>query len=425
MTRETLTRRYAIHQFIHWTIVGITIPVLVLLFQSRGLNLQEVGLVMAVWVGSTAVLEVPFGGIADKYGRKVTYLGSLIVNILGCGALFYASELVGLLVAAVMLGASRAIYSGTLDAWFFDSFQRCPQHKLTFHSAQAYVNISVTVGLAVGALFGGWLPDYLVSSSVMANTSVEMASAYDANIAVVIVANIVLFVITHQLINEVRGFDKYSSDQAANLVISAQVIRKAFTHHVIKRLMQTTLVYGAVLSSVETFWQPYLMALMQSTANNAGVSNITVFGVIAGLYFLMSALSSLLSIRLLTYCQGSHKTLLLATRVLAGLTLMAMAKSGEPLVFALLYLTFFFFFTLGNSSQSVLINENTEAEHRSTMLSVSSLTVTGGAVLASLLFGVVSERYGISLSWMMCGGGLVVSSLLFVLIPERQEITTG
>ncbi|MGF1737043.1 MFS transporter [Photobacterium satsumensis] len=433
MTREALTRRYAIHQAMHWMITGITIPVLVLFFQSRGLNLQDIGLVMAVWVGSTAVLEVPLGGIADRYGRKTIYLLSLIINILGCCVLLYASGIGPLLVAACFLGASRAIYSGTLDAWFYDSFQLCPAHDpensrgmLTFHSAQAYVYVSVTVGLAAGSVFGGWLPDYMVTSGL------EMASVYDANIVVVIMANILLFAITTWLIIEPGVFNEQVNHETSalantmNIRASVALIRKAFTHDIVRRLLQTTLVYGAVLSSVETFWQPYLLGLMQdSSDNNVAVNNITVFGVIAGLYFLMSALSSLCSIRLLALMGGSHKTLLFATRLLSGIALTALANTSDILFFSVLYLLFFFFFTLGNSSQSVLFNDNTETRHRSTMLSVSSLMVTCGAVCASLLFGVVSERYGISLSWMICGGGLAVSSVLFVFIPEQREVVTG
>ena len=421
MKRKALVWRYAIHQFIHWTIVGITIPVLVLLFQARGLNLQDIGLVMAVWVGSTAVLEVPLGGVADRYGRKATYLCSLVVNILGCFALLYVTELVGLLLSAFMLGASRAIYSGTLDAWFYDAFQQCRQqcrqHKLTFHTAQSYVNISVTIGLALGSLLGGWLPDYVVS------TGAQWASIYDFNIVVVIVANSLLIAVTAVLIREKRKQNKVTV-KATHFSASVQVLSQAFSHDVIKRLMQTTIVYGAVLSAVETFWQPYLMAIMQMSTHGPEISSITLFGILAGLYFLMSALSSLCAIRLLALCNGSHKALMLITRILAGAALIAMANSSETWAFSGFYLVFFFLFTLGNSSQSVLLNEHTESQYRSTMLSVSSLVVTCGAVVASLLFGFISEHYGISLSWLICGGALIVSSAWFVLIPDNRSAVT-
>lgn len=418
MTRKALVWRYAVHQLIHWTIVGITIPVLILLFQARGLNLQDIGLVMAVWVGSTALLEVPLGGVADRYGRKATYLGSLIVNIMGSFALLYVTELVGMLISAFLLGASRAIYSGTLDAWFYDAFQQCRQHTLTFHTAQSYVNTSATIGLALGSVLGGWLPDYVVSNGT------EWASVYDLNIAVVIVANTLMIAITLKLIGENREKNKVVV-KATHLIVSARVLSEAFTHDVIKRLMQTTIVYGAVLSAVETFWQPYLMAIMETSANGAEASGITLFGILAGLYFLMSALSSLFAIHLLPFCNGSHKALMCITRILAGVMLIAMANSSDIWAFACFYLVFFFWFTLGNSSQSVLLNEHTEAQHRSTMLSVSSLVVTCGAVVASLLFGLISEHFSISISWLICGVALMASSAWFVLFPDSRSAVSS
>lgn len=70
MQRNELVVRFGIQQYLHWTVVGLLIPVIILIFQSRGLNLTEVGIVMAVWIGSTTILEIPVGGLADTIGRK-------------------------------------------------------------------------------------------------------------------------------------------------------------------------------------------------------------------------------------------------------------------------------------------------------------------------------------------------------------------
>ncbi|WP_041394319.1 hypothetical protein [Photobacterium profundum] len=52
---------------------------------------------MAVWVGSTAALEIPLGG-------------------------------------------ARAIYSGTLDAWFYERFHKT-EGELTYHQAISKINV--------------------------------------------------------------------------------------------------------------------------------------------------------------------------------------------------------------------------------------------------------------------------------------------
>lgn len=415
VNKKALVQKYALHQGFHWSVVGIAIPVLVLIFQSRGLNLQEIGAVMAVWVGSTAALEIPLGGIADKYGRKKIYLLSLVVNILGCFILYITSNsFFTILIAAFFFGASRAIYSGTLDAWFYDTFHTAKGY-FTYHKAVSIVNVVVTIGLAIGSLLGGWLPDYAVS------TSMKLNSIYDLNLIIMCLANIVLFLVSLVLISDDKAEYHNSPQHKYNEIIrhSIQAIQESFSHIILKRIMQTTLVFGFVLSSVETFWQPYLSELVSN--NTYGVS---IFGVISALYFLMASASSLLSVQLLRLLNDSHRKLMFFTRALSGVFFIALALSNHVYSFTVFYLLFFFLFTAGNNSEMVLLNDNTREEQRSTMLSISSTIVTIGSVLASLVLGYVSQQYGIQLNWTFCGFLLISTSVLFLLIPDEEVEAT-
>ncbi|MBL4830701.1 MAG: MFS transporter [Aliivibrio sp.] len=415
MTPKELTIRFGIHQCIHWMIIGIMIPVITLIFQSRGLSLSDIGLVMAVWIGSTAIFEIPLGGVADIYGRRNTYVLSLLVSILGCIVLYYAHDLPLILIAAMLLGLSRAVYSGTLDAWFYDRF-RHKQGDHSFHTALAKVSVMITIGLAIGSLIGGALPDSEIHSFF------HLESIYDVNIILACVSNMLLILITFALIKEeskpATAQDKNTKTNVIHLGL--QAIKVSLRHRVLSRLMQATIVFGMVLSSIENYWQPYLADIIQGTSYG-----VTVFGIISALYFLMSAASSLLSVRLLKWFNGSHKTLMLTTRAFGGIVFILLANTTQLWSFALCYLIFFFLFTAGNNSESVLLHENTEERVRSTMLSISSFMFTCGGVVASLFFGFLSEHYGISVSWIVSGILLVVSSAFFIYIPERSELKTA
>ncbi|MDK9774719.1 MFS transporter [Vibrio sp. B181a] len=414
MKQSELVIRFGIQQGMHWMVVGLLIPVITLIFQSRGLNLAEIGVVMAVWIGSTAILEVPLGGVADTFGRKNTYLFSLALNLLGCLALFYASSLGGILVSAMSLGASRAVYSGSLDAWFYDSFVNS-MGEYSYHTAIAKINVLVTAGLATGSLIGGVLPNSIVSSYI------ETFSVYDINILVASVSSIVLFFLTWVLLPEQKNIKENTQNTIAiAMQTSITALTVSLNQWTLRLLFQATLVFGAVMSAVENFWQPYLADLIGTAPDD-----LTLFGIISALYFLMSALSSVLSIPLLKIFFGSHKALIFTTRSLAGFSLLLLANATNTTSFALLYLTFFFLFTMGNNSEQVLLNENTQEEIRSTTLSISSFAVTCGGMLASLTMGVISEYFGISISWILCGSILLISSLYFLVIREvsRAEST--
>ncbi|WGS60308.1 MFS transporter [Vibrio lentus] len=404
MQRNELVVRFGIQQYLHWTVVGLLIPVIILIFQSRGLNLTEVGIVMAVWIGSTTILEIPVGGLADTIGRKKTYSYSLVLTLLGCLNLLYANSLSSILISAMFLGASRAVYSGTLDAWFYDAFARIPGDN-SYHTAMAKVNVFVTVGLATGCLLGGVLPNSMVSSYF------ESFDVYDISIFVTSVSSITLLFLTRLLLPDEQRRIKESHKNTIIIAVktSVQALNFSLHHRTLRLVIQATLVFGATMSAVENLWQPYLSELMGMQSKD-----LALFGIISALYFLMSALSSIVSVPLLKVFGGSHKALMFVTRALAGLSLILLANTNNTMSFALLYLTFFFLLTMGNNSEQVLLNENTPEEMRSTILSISSFAVTGGGVLASLASGFISEYYGISLSWILCGSVLLISSLYFL-----------
>ncbi|MCG9543820.1 MFS transporter [Vibrio sp. Isolate33] len=411
MQRKELVVRFGIQQYLHWTVVGLLIPVIILIFQSKGLNLAQVGIVMAVWIGSTTLLEIPIGGLADTIGRKKTYSYSLILTLLGCLNLLYANGLFSILISALLLGASRAVYSGTLDAWFYDAFTDSTGAG-SYHTAIAKVNVFVTAGLATGALIGGFLPNSIVSSYF------ESFDEYDINVFTTSVSSLTLLLLTWLLLpHEQRIIKEHHKNTVTTAVqTSIKALTFSLNHWTLRLVIQATLIFGAAMSAVENLWQPYLSELMGIHSKD-----LTLFGIISALYFLMAALSSIVSVPLLKVFGGSHKALMFVTRALAGLSLILLANTNSTMCFSLLYLTFFFLFTMGNNSEQVLLNDSTPNEMRSTILSISSFAVTAGGVLASLAFGVISEHYSISISWILCGAVLLASSLYFLSCREAVK----
>ncbi|GAL35411.1 tetracycline resistance protein tetA(P) putative [Vibrio maritimus] len=164
------------------------------------------------------------------------------------------------------------------------------------------------------------------------------------------------------------------------------------------------------LISLENFWQPFLAALLESKGEGA---NTHLFGGIAAGYFAVAALSSLAAVSILRFLKGAHHRLLMVSRALSGAMLIILSQTASIITFATYYLLFFFWFTIGSSSEKVLLNTSTVSQHRSTMISIHSFVVTGGAVLSSLLLGHVAEHWGISTAWILCGVTLTATSTLF------------
>lgn len=413
-----LTKRFAVQQGLHWMIVGLMIPVLTLLLQSHGLDLAKIGIIMAVWIGTTAILEIPLGSIADQFGRRAIYLMSLLMNIVGCALLYFAYNFEWLLIASMVLGASRAVYSGTLDAWFYERFQQLTTNG-NYHTELAKVNIVVTLGLAIGCLIGGWLPAYSSNHDSSGISNIVAHAIFDLNILVIMAGNLLLIALTLLLIDEVHIRSTTGLSFKSALRTSVRAIAISRQHPILLPLLINCLLMGMTLSVVEHFWQPYLASLL-----NVQQYTLSVFGVISALYFLMAASSSGLSIYLLKLFEGSHRMLLLSTRLMASVMLMILAMSNDLISFSLSYLAFFFLFTAGNNSETVLLNQHTKSDMRSTMLSIHSFIITIGGMSSSLLFGYISQQFSISISWLICGSLLMLGCGLFLYMPKGVQIKT-
>ena len=89
-SRNRLQSVYILNQTTHWLIVGIFIPVNALLVVEKGLDLFQLGVVLAFYSGTTLLLEPPTGGLADSIGSKKVYLISLAAQLLAVVSLLLA-----------------------------------------------------------------------------------------------------------------------------------------------------------------------------------------------------------------------------------------------------------------------------------------------------------------------------------------------
>ena len=82
-----------------------------LVLVERGLGLARVGVVMAVYGITTAVLELPTGGLADALGRRPVLLLSSFLATLFMALVLLLRGFGGLCAAAFVGGLSRALDS--------------------------------------------------------------------------------------------------------------------------------------------------------------------------------------------------------------------------------------------------------------------------------------------------------------------------
>lgn len=148
-------------------------PVYLLLFESKGLSLGQISLLLAIWSVPVVLLELPTGILADHWSRKNMIVTGSICKA-ACYVFWFFSE--GFLLYAVgfiFWGISEALCSGSEEALLYDSLkQRREEH--CFDKVYGTGNFCSGLGVALSCLAGGALTEAITFRGVLA-TSAFMA----------------------------------------------------------------------------------------------------------------------------------------------------------------------------------------------------------------------------------------------------------
>ncbi|MBK80917.1 MAG: hypothetical protein CMQ43_08385 [Gammaproteobacteria bacterium] len=99
----------------------VFLPIAVPFFQSKGLDMQQVFLLQAIFGAVVMITEVPSGYAADVLGRKPTLVVGAVIAGIGHTLLLFADGFLGLALFEIALGVSASLISGADLALLYDS----------------------------------------------------------------------------------------------------------------------------------------------------------------------------------------------------------------------------------------------------------------------------------------------------------------
>lgn len=376
-------RRFLALQALRWLPVGFVAPILVLVL-TRSLPLARVGPLLAVYGATTALLELPTGGLADRVGRRPVLLASSVVSVLFYAGLLVTDDMWGLTVAVALGGVSRALDSGPLEAWFVDE-TRALDPEADLRPGLARAGAINGVALAVGAVAGGllpWLADGRIVAAVWAALGCQLVH----------LAAVALLLREHRPDRRADG-DRPPSTRA--------VLAGAFGAGAPGRphlVFAGTVTLGVGLVAVESLWQPRLVDLL--ARDDATV----VLGVLLAVAFAASAAGAALAPGVARRLE-SRIDPSTAGQAAGGLALLGLAATTTPLVAGVLFIGFYALLGVIGPLRADLLHRQVTAGHRSTALSGDSLALQAGGFVAALTLPPLADAHGIPLAWTI--GGLV------------------
>lgn len=412
---QKLLFSYIFNQGLHWFIIGLIFPVMILYILDKGLGIFEAGVVMASYSAAAILLELPTGGLADGIGRKRVYLLSLVVMLIGSLVFLFAVGFASLLLGALLLGTARALSSGSIDAWFIDEFKsQDPSGNLQKVIAKA--GFFITLGIAFGSLVGGLIP--LAFSGV--DLPIPGWGRYSMNVVIYIIFIMVQLLLTKVLIHE--RMDGRRSGVMAGLRSTPQTVATSVKFGIRNRvtlaLILATFAIGIALGSIELLWQPRVQQIL-------GPQEATwILGVLAAGYFVSAAVGSLAGSPVCKALKDNYAHALTIARIGLAVSLFLLALQSGLLFFALLYFAFYLIMGIEGSPYSAVYNAEVPSEVRSTMLSFQSLVTQLGGLIGTLVLGYVAQAYSIASSWFLASLILLVSGLAYISLGRLQRKRT-
>ena len=407
-------RIYQFQQFLSQVSLGIGIVIFILLLQQRGFNLYDISLIMAAFSASTLLFELPLGGLADGIGRKPVYIASLIAAIMSLTILLIFHSFIAAICAYAILGLSRALRSGTLDAWFVEKFRDVAPGFGTL-PALAKIQFGSAVGLAMGAIFGGVLADTLGVMLLPFGFG-----PYDAPLifsigltALIIVYTLIFIQETSHAINVTTIKSGFSN---VPFIIKDSLF-SATIHQIISILLVSTALFSLAFFTLETFWVPFVKPML------VGGYAVSIIGIISAIHFGSMAVGAAVSAFFVTLFSGSNIKTLIFWVVLTGLSLLALAFTQNVYYFVPIFILLNIALGAQGAPEDSIFHDYVPDDKRSTLLSLESVVIQLGGLIGMLSLGYIAELYDISTAWILSGIIITLIGLIYCLLPKRMANT--
>ncbi len=393
MSRRSLRARYLVLHALRWLPVGLLAPILTLLPLERGLSLGQVGLLFAVYGATTAVLEVPTGGLADVRGRRPVLIGSSLLH-LGFFLLLIGARTPTAWMLAFLAGAvARSLDSGPLEAWFVEE-SRATGDESDLRTGLSAAGVIEGVAMGMAAIAGGLLP-------------VILARGLEVVVWVAAAAQVVHLAAVPLLMREP---DRPRAGPNSHLGLGT-VLREGKglvqRGRSVWRLLAVKASIGLALLSLEVLWQPRFTDLLGDRSATGPLGFI-----LAGA-FMLGAVGSSLGPWLVRRFRGRVGRAASAAGGAQALVFAWLALSGAVVPAVAAFLGWYLVAGARFPLHSELLHLHVPDRLRTTMISLDSLVLQGGGLVGSLTVPVLAETVGIPAAWLAAAAVLGAAALLY------------
>jgi MFS family permease len=372
--------------------IALWVPVEKLFLSEIGFTPQTVGLMAAVYAALVPIVEVPSGILADRWSRRsvliVGNVGAFLSVLIGG----LSADVATYLVAALLLGVYFAMQSGTFDALVYDTVLEETGSSSRFETVLGRLRLAESAALVLGALGGGVLA---------ALTSTR--ATYFATLPFLAASTIAFLAFREPRLHE----DGERRPLRAHLSVTYGTLR----HDVRLLPIAALLLLAALLTQAVFEFGPLWLVDLDSGAG--------LFGPAWALLMASLGLGGALGGRIRFDAPGTL-TVVLALLASCSAVLITVHQvwvvTGAQVVLATLMVAMSIFLTR-------LLHDAIPSNIRSGVASTIGAATWSAFLPFALLFGAVSERFGVHVGGWLFGVVTAATAVLLVrvVVTHRRE----
>lgn len=416
-TAGRLTRHYLVLHGLRWLATGLLIPVIVLLFTSRGFSLTEYGVIGTILGVTTFVLEVPTGGLADTMGRRRVLLLAGAFSIVSGGAFLWVAMSTQrpawwiVVLGAVTMGVYRALESGPLDSWYVDGLQDLDPDA-DIERGLGHAGTVTGFGIAAGSLLSGGLLAWDPVAGIE-----PMAIVVGVSLALTIAQLGAIVLLMHD--------PRTATGDAGTLLASVRAVP-----HVIGSTLRLVTAGSvlALLLAIEATWSvgmvsfenlfPVQLQSFVGTADGAAA----LLGPVSAVAWAASGIGSNVATRAARRLGPwpVHAGL----RLVQGAMIVAMALVGGTTGLVAAFVATYFCHGASGPVHMSLLHRQVTGDNRTTAVSLNSMTAFATFSVAGIGIGAVADTWSVATGIVVCGAVTALGALLAV-AAGRRDPTRG
>lgn len=349
--------------------MGLLAPVISLILLSHGAVTGTLSVFTGLVAASVMVLELPSGVFADTAGRKHTFLLAVAARLACLILLILARGPILLGAACLLLGASQAFASGSLEVFAVEQAMGRNTPLAAVHGTIAALE---GCGMVLGSALGGILGSFGSSYTLLLAAALGCGSA--------------VLILTLAGVREAPR-KKPAASAMGQLAQIRQAVRQT---NLLRILLAMAALTGMIQAVLEIYWQQRFQLLAPGSLRwTIGlIGTLGYLGVIAGSKAAAGLLDRLEPGRVYWACK------FLLTAAMAGLGL-----CRNWLLFSVLYGAVYALLGAADVAERTLLHCCISDTHRAGLLSVYSLVLRFGVILSSAAAAILVPRVGVSALW--------------------------